>query len=144
MNLPVLPGYSLTHGDFRASPTSIMGRVIYYNINSCFIPFTIKGRESLPKGGGGGNLHIRNKGDCSCIVGISPLQSRGVWGHAPPEIFGILDTQRAFLKPFDNSLRIFFDTVTELKVKDIILSPRVCNPEIFEIFNFLGVFLRLF
>ena len=111
MNLPVLPGYSLTRGDFRASPTSVMGRVIYCNINSCLIPFTIKGRESLPKGGGGQPSHKKQRCLYSCTVGISPLQSRGVWGHAPPDIFGILDTQRVFLKPFDNSLRIFFDRV---------------------------------
>ena len=52
---------------------------------------------------GWGNLCIRKEGDCSCAVGISPLQSKGVWGHAPPKNFEILDTQRMFLKPFDNS-----------------------------------------
>ena len=28
------------------------------------------------------------------------VPSRGVWGHAPPENFGILDTQRVFLVHF--------------------------------------------
>ena len=30
-------------------------------------------------------------------VGVSPWASRGVWGHAPPEHFGNLDTLRRFL-----------------------------------------------
>ena len=34
-------------------------------------------------------------------VGVSPLATRGVWGHAPPENFGNLDTLRTFLMHSD-------------------------------------------
>ena len=34
-------------------------------------------------------------------VGVSPWPSRGVWGHAPPENFGNLDTPRTFLMHSD-------------------------------------------
>ena len=30
-------------------------------------------------------------------MGVSPWATRGVWGHAPPENFGNLDTLRTFV-----------------------------------------------
>ena len=40
--------------------------------------------------------------DNSNAVGISPQPTLGVWGHAPPENFGNLDSLRAFLRHSDS------------------------------------------
>ena len=41
-------------------------------------------------------------------LGTSPQLSRGVWGHAPPENFGILDVRRVFLRPSKGSFEVNF------------------------------------
>ena len=66
-----------------------------------------------------------------CAVGVSPQPSRGVWGHAPPEKFGVLDSLRPilvhsdgcfevnFIKPVDNV--IWLDTYVRPDFSAIIM-----------------------
>ena len=54
--------------------------------------------ESIPKGGGAQQANMRSKGGGKIIFHVRKhMISRGVWGHAPPGNFCILDSLRLLL-----------------------------------------------